>query len=77
LQWVFAVTCLLLTGGCTTRPLPIYKFYTLKELVQFQSDYREALSLDKVLDKTPSFYQATSRYDRKFFKTARQYRFMQ
>ncbi len=49
----------------------IYKFDTLKELVQFQSDYREALSLDKVLDKTPSFYQATSKYDRKFFKTAR------
>ena len=47
--------------------LPVYKLDTLKDLEQFQENFRDILTLDHGYDEVPSFNDITALYDDTFF----------
>ena len=47
--------------------LPVYKLDTLKDLEQFQENFRDILTLDHGYDEVPSFNDITALYDDSFF----------
>lgn len=48
--------------------LPIYKFDTVEDLMQFKTLFGNILTMDSGWDEIPSFNDTTIKYDKKFFE---------
>ncbi len=53
----------------SVRHLPVYKFDTEEDLVQFKENFEDILTLDYGYNEVPSFNAVTAGYDEDFFVT--------